>query len=52
VILNLAGRPDGVETEMVVVRSWLNIVLDPSDDTIIKAAGISVEQYKEMVRAL
>jgi hypothetical protein len=24
----------------------------PSDDTIIKAAGISVEQYKEMVRAL
>jgi hypothetical protein len=31
VILDFAGRPDGVEIEMVVSRSWLDIVLDPSD---------------------
>jgi hypothetical protein len=38
--------------DLGLVKTFNGMTSHPSDDTIIKAAGISVEQYKEMVRAL
>jgi hypothetical protein len=38
--------------DLGLVKTFNSMTAHPSDDAIIKAAGISVEQYKEMVRAL
>jgi hypothetical protein len=38
--------------DLGLVRTFNGMTNHPSDDTIIKAAGITVQQYKEMVKAL
>ncbi len=51
----IKDHPYGRQRAMLdlgLIKTFNLMTSHPSDDTVIKAAGISVEQYKEMVKAL